>query len=199
MEHIGRRSGVGPARRRQPGGPLGPRLHRTCAEPAKGRRCHRVRLRLRKALPRRHPRPSHRGIVDWDTSGRQDATLVVSALARTGHRAEVIHHANKGSTYTSLDFAFAAGTADMSSTGNAYDNAAMETSWARLKVEIGWIRGSIWFDNRAEAHAHLFEFIEVFHNRQRHQADLGHLTPAEHADKWRHDHGQPNLPQPRAP
>jgi hypothetical protein len=64
--------------------------------------------------------------------------------------------------------------------------------WARLKVEIAWIRDSIWFATRAEAHAYLFEFIEVFYNRQRHQGGLGHLTPAEYADKWRHDHGQPN-------
>jgi putative transposase len=144
----------------------------------------------------------HLGIVGWDTSGRQDANLVVSALtmalARTGHPAEVIHHADKGSIYTSLDFAFAAGNADMTlsfgSTGDAFDNAAMETFWARLKVEIAWIRGSIWFETRADAHAYLFEFIEVFYNRQRHQAGLGHLTPSEYADKWRHDHGQPNLP-----
>jgi len=143
----------------------------------------------------------HRGIVGWDTSGRQDAALVVSALtmalARTGHPRDVIHHADKGPQYTSLDFAFAAGNADMilsfGSTGDAYDNAAMETFWARLKVEIAWIRGSLSFATRAEAHAYLFEFIEVFYNRQRHQAGLGHLTPAEYADKWRHDHGQPNL------
>ena len=102
------------------------------------------------------------------------------ALARTVTPAEVIHHADKGSQYTSLDFAFAAGNADMTlsfgSTGDAYDNAAMETLWARLKVEINWIRGSIWFPTRAEAHAYLFEFIEVFYNRQRHQAGLEHLT-----------------------
>ena len=80
------------------------------------------------------------------------------------------------------------------SIGDVYDNAAMETLWARLKVEITWIRGSIWFPTRAEAHAYLFEFIEVFDNRQRHQEGLGHLAPAEYADKWRHDHGEPNLP-----
>jgi transposase InsO family protein len=143
----------------------------------------------------------HRGVVGWDTSARQDAALVVSALtmalARTGHPDGIIHHADKGSQYTSLDFAFAAGNADMQlsfgSTGDAYDNAAMETFWARLKVEIAWIRGSIWFETRAEAHAYLFEFIEVFYNRQRHQAGLGHLTPAEYADKWRRDHGDTNL------
>jgi putative transposase len=129
----------------------------------------------------------HRGIVGWDTSGRQDSILVVNALtmalARTGHPANVIHHADKGSIYTSLDFAFAAGNAAMNlsfgSTGDAYDNAAMETFWARLKVEIAWIRGSIWFETRAECHAYLFEFIEVFYNRQRHQSGLGHLTPAQ--------------------
>ena len=70
----------------------------------------------------------------------------------------------------------------------------METAWARLKVEIAWIRGDIWFPTRADAHAYLFEFIEVFYNRQRHQTGLGHLTPAEYADKWRHDHGNANLP-----
>ena len=68
--------------------------------------------------------------------------------------------------YTSLDFAFAAGNADMAlwfgSTGDAFDNAAMETFWARLKVEIAWIRGSIFFATRADVHAYLFEFIEVF-------------------------------------
>lgn len=143
----------------------------------------------------------HRAIVGWDTSARQDSILVVNALtmalARTGHPSDVIHHADKGSIYTSLDFAFTAGNADINlsfgSTGDAYDNAAMETFWARLKVEIAWIRGSIWFETRAECHAYLFEFIEVFYNRQRHQTGLGHLTPAEYADKWRHDHGEPNL------
>ena len=144
----------------------------------------------------------HRGIVGWDTSGKQDSILVVNALqmalTRTGHPADVTHHADKGSIYTSLDFAFNAGNSDVmlsfGSTGDAFDNAAMETFWARLKVEIGWIRGSIWFATRAEAHAYLFEFIEVFYNRQRHQAGLGHLTPAEYADKWRHDQGEPKIP-----
>ncbi len=135
----------------------------------------------------------HHGIVGWDTAARQDAALVVSALtmalARTGHPADVIHHSDKGTQYTSLDFATAAGNADVQlsfgSTGDAYDNAAAESMWARLKVEIAWIRGSIWFATRAECHAYLFEFIEVFYNRQRHQASLDHHTPTEYLDRWR--------------
>lgn len=144
----------------------------------------------------------HRGIVGWDTSGKQDSILVVNALqmalTRTGNPAAVTHHADKGSIYTSLDFAFNDGNNDVTlsfgSTGDAFDNAAMETFWARLKVEIGWIRGSIWFATRVEARTYLFEFIEVFYNRQRHQVGLGHLTPAEYADKWRHDQGEPKVP-----
>lgn len=136
----------------------------------------------------------HHGIVGWDTAARQDSVLVVNALTmalvRTGHPAGVVHHADKGSQYTSLDFAVNAGNSNVQlsfgSTGDAFDNAAIESFWARLKVEIAWIRGSIWFDTRAEAHAYLFEFIEIFYNRQRHQAGLDHLTPAEYIDRWRH-------------
>ena len=139
------------------------------------------------STPNHHPTPErgeplylagirdlfHRGIVGWDTSGRQDTNVATleMALARTGKPAEVIHHADKGSIYTSLDFAFAAGNYDMSlsfgSIGDAYVDAAM-------------------------CHAYLFVFIEVFYNRHRHQGGLRHLTPTEYADKWRHDHGQPN-------
>jgi putative transposase len=138
----------------------------------------------------------HRGIVEWDTSSIQNSTLVVNALTmalvRTGHPDGVKHHSDKGTQYTSLDFAMTAGNATVTlsfgSTGDAYDNAAMETFWARLKTEIAHIRGSIRFDTRAEAHAYLFEFIEVFYNRQRHQAGLGHQTPAEYTDHWRQAH-----------
>jgi putative transposase len=138
----------------------------------------------------------HHGIVGWDTSDTQDTVLAVSALtmalARTGHRGQVIHHADHGSQYTSYDFAVTAGNANVrlsfGSVGDAFDNAAIESFWARLKVEIAWIRGSIRFRTRADAHAYLFEFIDVFYNRQRHQAGLGHLTPAEYHDRWRQAH-----------
>lgn len=43
----------------------------------------------------------------------------------------------------------------------------------------------------------MFEFIEVFYNRQRGQTGLGHLTPAEYADKWRSNYGEPSHKQLR--
>lgn len=134
----------------------------------------------------------HRGIVGWATGPAPDANLAVEALTmamiRTGHPNYTIHHSDKGSAYTSLHFACLTGNSNVrlsfGSTGDAYDNAAIETVWARLKVEIAWIRGSIYFETRAEAHAYLFEFIEVFYNRQRHQTNLGHLTPTEYHQTW---------------
>jgi len=134
----------------------------------------------------------HRGIVGWDTDEHQDATLVVDALTmalgRTAaDRDGLIHHSDRGTQYTSLEFVMAAGHAGLQlsfgSTGDCFDNAAMETFWATLKREIAHIRGAdgIWFATRTAARAYLFEFIEVFYNRQRHQAGLGHRTPAEFA------------------
>jgi transposase InsO family protein len=67
------------------------------------------------------------------------------------------------------------------STGDCWDNAAMETFSSTLKREITRIRGSIWFDTCHDARLYLFEFIEDFYNRQRHQALLGHRTPVEFA------------------
>ena len=73
------------------------------------------------------------------------------------------------------------------STGDCFDNAAMETFWATLKREMAHIRGLKASGSRPAppARAYLFEFIEVFYNRQRHQAGLGHLTPAEYAAQYR--------------
>ena len=134
----------------------------------------------------------HRGIVGWAMDEHQDALLVVDALTMALGRTApdpdgLIHHSDKGSQYTSLDFVMAAGHAGLQlsfgSTGDCFDNAAMETFWATLKREIAHIRGpaGIWFETRA----YLFEFIEVFYNRQRHQSGLGHLTPAEYAARFR--------------
>lgn len=63
------------------------------------------------------------------------------------------------------------------STGDAYDNAAMETFWATLKGELAWIRGSLFFATREGLKSVLLEYIEVFYNRERAQAGLGHKSP----------------------
>ena len=67
------------------------------------------------------------------------------------------------------------------STGDCYDNAAMETFWATLKRELSWIHGPLIYMNRARLRSALFDYIEIFYNRERAQTGLGHLSPLDMA------------------
>jgi putative transposase len=70
-------------------------------------------------------------------------------------------------------------TAYHGSVGAAFDNAAMEAFWATLKREVRHIWGG-WEDRtRSELRTILFDYIEVFSNRSRHQRALDDRTPAE--------------------
>jgi transposase InsO family protein len=127
-----------------------------------------------------------RGLVGWAMSERQTADLVIDAMVmavgRRNPTGPLLHHSDKGSTYTAMSFTQRLSDLGLfpsyGSTGDAYDNAAMETFWATLKREIAWIHGSIYFTTRAELRAVLFEYIEVFYNRERAQSGLGHKSPA---------------------
>ena len=65
------------------------------------------------------------------------------------------------------------------SVGDCFDNAAMEAFWATLKNEIRHIWGPIEKLTRSQLRTILFDYIEVFYNRSRHQRTLGDRTPAE--------------------
>ena len=64
----------------------------------------------------------------------------------------------------------------MSRKGNCLDNAPMESFFASLKKEhVHHTR----FRTRAAARAAVFDYLEVFYNRQRLHSALGYRTPAE--------------------
>ena len=62
----------------------------------------------------------------------------------------------------------------MSRRGNCYDNAAVESFFATLKVELG---DAIDWADAVVAQRDLFDFIEVWYNRQRRHSTLGYLSP----------------------
>ncbi len=66
--------------------------------------------------------------------------------------------------------------ASMSRTGDCYDNAPQESFWATLKKEL---MGDEPFATREQARAAIFEYIEVFYNRQRMHSSLGYVSPEE--------------------
>jgi putative transposase len=123
-----------------------------------------------------------RRIVGWSMAAHLRAELVVAALDMAlQHRrppAGVIHHSDHGSQYTAHAFQQrcrqAAIRSSMGSVGDCYDNAMAESFFATLECEL-LSRSS--FPTHAAARAALFDFIEIFYNRQRRHSALGYLSP----------------------
>lgn len=129
-----------------------------------------------------------RGLVGWSMGTRQTSELVIEAVsmavARRDPGEDLVHHSDKGCQNTSLDFTNRLGDLGLvpsyGSTGDCYDNAAMETFWATLKRELSWIYGPLIYMNRARLRSVLFDYIEIFYNRERAQAGLDHLSPFDY-------------------
>ena len=64
----------------------------------------------------------------------------------------------------------------MGTIGDAYDNAVIESFWARMQTEL--LDRRRW-KTRVELANAIFEYLEIFHNRQRRHSSLGMLTPIE--------------------
>ncbi len=56
----------------------------------------------------------------------------------------------------------------------------METFWAALKRELSWMHGPLIYMSRSRLRSALFDYIEIFYNRERAQAGLGHLSPLDY-------------------
>jgi putative transposase len=125
-----------------------------------------------------------RMIVGWAMSDRCDEALVTSALhmalGRRRPREGMILHSDRGSQFTSRAYqAFVKAQGiqlSMSRKGNCYDNAMIESFWGRLKVECLYESE---FPTQAQARLAIFDYIEVFYNRQRRHSGLGYLSPCE--------------------
>jgi transposase InsO family protein len=124
-----------------------------------------------------------RRIVGWAMSARCDAALVQNALrmalSQRQLTGDLLHHSDRGSQYAAHHYQALLAqhhiTVSMSRTGNCYDNAVMESFFRTLKAEcIDQHR----FHSHAYARTVIFEFLEVFYNRQRLHSTLGYCTPA---------------------
>jgi transposase InsO family protein len=125
-----------------------------------------------------------RKIVGWAMGEHIDTALILKALFMALlHRqppASLLFHSDRGVQYASTDYRTAltqAGlVASMSRKGNCYDNAAMESFWSTLKLELVYRRD---FQTRAHARSEIFDYIEVFYNRQRSHSALNYLSPVD--------------------
>jgi putative transposase len=125
-----------------------------------------------------------REVVGWSMADHLRAELrvdaLVMALQRRRPKAGLIHHSDRGGQYAAGPYRKVLKRhgikRSMSRRGNCLDNAPMESFFASLKKEhVHHAR----FRSRAEARAAVFEYVEVFYNRQRLHSALGYRTPAE--------------------
>ena len=126
-----------------------------------------------------------RRIVGWSMNERMTSRLVVDALVTAVQRRlpdeGLLAHSDRGSQYASEHYrqmlAKHGIVCRMSRLANCWDNAPMESFFATLKKELVHHED---YQTRAEAKASIFEYIEVFYNRQRRHSKLGFQSPAEY-------------------
>jgi transposase InsO family protein len=125
-----------------------------------------------------------RRVVGWATSDRLHKELALSALRRAiaVRRPPVglIHHADRGSQYCSIEYQAQLRRHDilisMSGKGNCFDNAMVETFFKTLKAELVW---RTVFQSRAEATVAIGRYIDGFYNPVRRHSALGFISPLQ--------------------
>ncbi len=123
-----------------------------------------------------------RAVVGWSMSACCDEALVESALkmavARRRPQAGLVHHSDRGCQYTSHAYRrqleLFGMVVSMSRKGNCWDNAVMESFFGSLKEECV---GNMVYPSHEHARGSLFEYLEVYYNRQRRHSSLGYLSP----------------------
>lgn len=124
-----------------------------------------------------------RKVPGWSMTDHRRSSLVEDAfkmaLKRQHPPKNLLHHSDQGRQYTSASYQAQLSSLDpqlsMSRVGNPYDNAVVESFFATLKTECATHQ----FATRDEARAVIFEYIEVWYNRQRLHSSLGYLSPEE--------------------
>jgi transposase InsO family protein len=137
-------------------------------------------------------------VVGWSMGETLESSLAVDALNMALQRrrpaAGLLHHSDRGVQYASNDYrALLEGkkaVASMSRKGNCWDNAVAESFFATVEIEL--IQDEDWH-TRNEARGAIFEFIEVWYNRQRRHSSLKYQTPAEFDKRLREAARAPRL------
>jgi putative transposase len=128
-----------------------------------------------------------RRVVGWSMSNNLRTELVLDAVNMAIYTRRpspgLIHHSDRGSQYTSVEFGSRLREAgllpSMGSVADAYDNSMAESFVSTLKREL--IHRHSW-PNRQTARMAIFEYIEGFYNTHRRHSALGHLSPSEYEE-----------------
>jgi len=130
-----------------------------------------------------------RKIIGWSMSKSMTRHLVINALKdalnKRSPSENLVFHSDRGSQYASDDFVKLLTKnsiiQSMSSSGNCYDNAMMESFFAVLKKELIYLQNYKSIDSTRLT---VFEYIEVFYNRRRIHSGINYNTPIEFERLW---------------
>jgi len=125
-----------------------------------------------------------RAVIGWAMGPRLTGDITEQALRMAlktrQPQAGLLPHSDRGSQYAAGPYQqllTAHGiTASMSRKGNCWDNACVESFFGTLKRELIHHRQ---YSTRDEAKQEIFEYLEVFYNRQRRHSTLGYQSPVE--------------------
>jgi len=126
-----------------------------------------------------------RRIIGWSLRNRLTKELVIAALdmalKQRNFSADLLLHSDRGSQYASELYQLLllknGILCSMSGKGNCWDNAVMESFYRTLKVELIYQHK---YETRRQAQSDIFEYIEIFYNRERLHSSLGYYTPEEY-------------------
>jgi transposase InsO family protein len=126
-----------------------------------------------------------RKVVGWALDTHIRETLILEALTMALGARQVtpglLLHSDRGVQYRGNEYQQTLQdlgiTASMSRKGNCWDNAVMEAFFARMKVELIYPEN---YRSVDELRTGLFEYIEIFYNRQRRHSALGYDNPSHY-------------------
>jgi putative transposase len=124
-----------------------------------------------------------RAVVGWAMRERMDRQLVMDALGmaldRRGAAPDILH-SDRGSLYAMAEYRALLVQRgirqSMSRKADCWDNAPMESFFHTLKTELVM---DCDYQTREQARSSLFEYMEVFYNRQRRHSSLGYASPLD--------------------
>jgi len=125
-----------------------------------------------------------RAVVGWALDTSLTTQLPLRALDMAVRRrmpgSSLLHHSDRGCQYTSQEYQRALEDlgveVSMSRKGNCWDNAVAESFFSTIKLELVYDRR---WATRLELRTAVFDYIEVFYNRQRLHSTLGYKSPIQ--------------------
>ena len=125
-----------------------------------------------------------RKVLGWSMSSWMNSELVLNAfrmaIAKRGYKVSPLVHSDRGSQYASNLFVdelkLRSCDQSMSRKGNCWDNAVAESFFSTLKTELIHHEK---FKTKKEAEVKIFDYVEIFYNKQRLHSTLNYMTPEE--------------------